>query len=93
MAVAVLALALAELALGPVAIPPGRVLAALAGGGGAAESAILGRSIRLPRLVLGCATGAALALSRAVLQGMLRNPLADPGLIGVTAGRRWARSA
>lgn len=85
MAAAVLGLALAELALGPVGIPPGRVLAALAGGGDPTESAIL-LQIRLPRLVLACATGAALALSGAVLQGMLRNPLADPGLVGVTAG-------
>jgi iron complex transport system permease protein len=84
-AAAVLVLALAELALGPVSIPSSRVLATLAGGGDAAESAIIWQ-IRLPRLVLGCAVGAALALSGATLQGMLRNPLADPGLVGVTAG-------
>lgn len=42
--------------------------------------------IRLPRLVLGLLVGAALAVSGAVMQGLFRNPLADPGLIGVSAG-------
>jgi iron complex transport system permease protein len=49
------------------------------------EAAIL-REIRLPRLLLALAVGLALALSGAALQGMLRNPLADPGIIGVTSG-------
>ncbi|TIW21724.1 MAG: iron ABC transporter permease, partial [Mesorhizobium sp.] len=42
--------------------------------------------IRLPRVLLGVLTGAALAVSGAVMQGLFRNPLADPGLIGVSAG-------
>jgi iron complex transport system permease protein len=42
--------------------------------------------IRLPRVVLGALVGAALAVSGAVMQGLFRNPLADPGLIGVSAG-------
>ena len=42
--------------------------------------------IRLPRLVMGICVGAALAVSGAVMQGLFRNPLADPGLIGVGAG-------
>ncbi|MEM6727645.1 MAG: iron ABC transporter permease [Pseudomonadota bacterium] len=42
--------------------------------------------IRLPRLVLGMLVGAALAVSGAVMQGLFRNPLADPGLVGVGAG-------
>lgn len=79
------ALAIATLALGPVPLAPDRVLAALFGLGDAAESAIV-LQIRLPRLLLGLAVGSALALSGAALQGMLRNPLADPGLIGVIAG-------
>ncbi|MEM6487419.1 MAG: iron ABC transporter permease [Pseudomonadota bacterium] len=82
---AVAALALAGLALGPVEIAPWRVIVALAGGGTPAESAIVWQ-IRLPRVLLGMATGAALALAGAALQGVLRNPLADPGLIGVTGG-------
>ena len=78
-------LAFAALALGPVRLPVEAVLTALAGGGDPMEAAII-RGIRLPRLLLALAVGTALALSGAALQGMLRNPLADPGLIGVTAG-------
>lgn len=42
--------------------------------------------IRLPRIALGALIGAALAVSGAVMQGLFRNPLADPGLVGVSAG-------
>ncbi|WP_424969295.1 FecCD family ABC transporter permease [Dinoroseobacter sp. S76] len=42
--------------------------------------------IRLPRLALGLLVGTALAVSGAVMQGLFRNPLADPGLVGVSAG-------
>lgn len=42
--------------------------------------------IRMPRIVLGMLVGAGLAVSGAVMQGLFRNPLADPGLIGVSAG-------
>ena len=42
--------------------------------------------IRLPRLIMGICVGAALAVSGAVMQGLFRNPLADPGLLGVSAG-------
>ncbi len=42
--------------------------------------------IRLPRLIMGILVGAALAVSGAVMQGLFRNPLADPGLVGVGAG-------
>jgi iron complex transport system permease protein len=79
-------LALAELALGPVALSAGQVLGALTGRGDDAMAAAIVTEIRLPRVLLALAVGAALALSGAALQGLLRNPLADPGLIGVTAG-------
>lgn len=42
--------------------------------------------IRLPRIILGCLVGAALAIAGVMLQGLFRNPLADPSIIGVTAG-------
>lgn len=42
--------------------------------------------IRMPRLIMGILVGAALAVSGAVMQGLFRNPLADPGLVGVGAG-------
>lgn len=43
-------------------------------------------AIRLPRVLLGMAVGSALATAGAALQGMFRNPLADPALIGVSSG-------
>jgi iron complex transport system permease protein len=46
--------------------------------------------IRLPRIVLGLVVGAALAVAGAALQGLFRNPLADPGLIGVSSGSALA---
>ena len=42
--------------------------------------------IRAPRLVMGICVGSALAVSGAVMQGLFRNPLADPGILGVTSG-------
>lgn len=42
--------------------------------------------IRAPRVVMGCLVGAGLAVSGAILQGLFRNPLADPGIVGVSAG-------
>lgn len=47
-------------------------------------------TIRAPRVVLAALVGAALAASGAVLQGLFRNPLADPGLVGVTTGASFA---
>lgn len=49
--------------------------------------------IRLPRVILGLTVGAALAVSGAVLQSLFRNPLADPGLIGVSSGSALAVAA
>ncbi|WP_338674451.1 iron ABC transporter permease [Streptomyces sp. SCSIO 30461] len=47
-------------------------------------------SVRLPRTVLGLAAGAALGLSGALMQALTRNPLADPGILGVSAGAAFA---
>jgi iron complex transport system permease protein len=47
-------------------------------------------NIRLPRLLLGVAAGAALGMSGALMQGLFRNPLADPGLIGISSGAALA---
>src|SRR5690625_2045962 len=46
--------------------------------------------IRLPRVMAAIAAGAALAVSGAIMQGLTRNPLADPGLLGLTAGANTA---
>ncbi|MCP8970971.1 FecCD family ABC transporter permease [Ectobacillus ponti] len=48
------------------------------------------REIRLPREIAAILVGAALAVSGAIMQGMTRNPLADPGLLGLTAGANAA---
>ncbi len=84
-ALAALALALAGIALGPVPLGLGEIVAAFTGQAEPRAQAIVA-GIRAPRVALGAAVGAGLALSGATLQGVLRNPLADPGLIGVTAG-------
>lgn len=49
--------------------------------------------IRLPRVLLACVVGAALAVSGAAMQGLFRNPLADPGLIGISSGAALAVAA
>ena len=74
-----------ELALGPVQVPLADIAAWFAGEADAGTSAILGQ-IRAPRAVLAVLVGCGLALAGATMQGILRNPLADPGLIGVTGG-------
>ena len=48
--------------------------------------ALIFKEIRLPRAVLGALVGGALGLSGAALQGYLRNPLAEPGLVGASGG-------
>ena len=61
-----------------------RILAALAGGGSAGDRVVVWE-IRLPRAVAALVVGAALGASGAALQGLLRNPLAEPGVLGVSA--------
>lgn len=58
-----------------------------------ATSSLVLWDIRMPRLVLGLLTGAVLAVAGALLQGLFRNPLADPGLIGVSSGAALAAVA
>jgi iron complex transport system permease protein len=77
--------ALAGLALGPVSLSPGAVWAALLGGGDANTVAIV-QTLRLPRIALGVVIGAGLGVSGAALQATLRNPLAEPYLLGVSGG-------
>lgn len=74
----------ASLVTGPAAIAPDEALIALFRDSGGPETAIM-REIRLPRAVLGAMVGASLGLTGAAMQGLLRNPLAEPGLIGVSA--------
>mgnify|MGYP006245984945 CR=1 FL=1 len=64
---------------------PISLLSILKGGEGSIHKTII-IDIRLPRVLLSCFVGASLGICGAVLQGLFRNPLADPGLIGVSAG-------
>ncbi|ASW52932.1 iron ABC transporter permease [Plantactinospora sp. KBS50] len=84
-AVIVLALACAaSIAFGARVISPGEIVSAFTGGGdGVAEAAVLQR---VPRTLLAVLVGAALGLAGAVMQGVTRNPLADPQILGVTSG-------
>jgi iron complex transport system permease protein len=79
----VAALFLGSLAVGPAGIGAREGLVALLLGGDGPEPLVM-REIRLPRALLGVMIGASLGLAGAALQGYLRNPLAEPGLIGVS---------
>jgi iron complex transport system permease protein len=72
-----------SLAIGHAAAPVGRSLGALVADDGTPLTIVM-REIRLPRALLAAMIGASLGLSGAALQGYLRNPLAEPGLIGIS---------
>ncbi|MFI8610086.1 FecCD family ABC transporter permease [Pseudomonas sp. NPDC077649] len=90
-----LALALwLSLALGPVSLALGDTLRAalrllglpLAGDAAVEQAELILAQIRMPRTLLGLAVGMVLALCGVAMQGLFRNPLADPGLVGVSSG-------
>jgi iron complex transport system permease protein len=87
--IAVVVVALLSLALGSRAIAPGTVLRVLLHDDGS-EAATIVHALRLPRTVLAVAAGIALGVAGALMQGHTRNPLADPGLLGVEAGASCA---
>ncbi|MER7201609.1 iron ABC transporter permease [Streptomyces sp. CB01635] len=87
-AAALVALVLAvlfSLAVGARAIAPSAVLDALVHGGHSDDAEVI-RGLRLPRTLVGLMVGAALALAGTVLQGITRNPIADPGILGISQG-------
>jgi iron complex transport system permease protein len=73
------------IAFGAVSLPLGAVTDALRGVGEPANVSIV-RELRLPRVLLAALVGAGLAMSGGALQGTLRNPLAEPYLLGVSGG-------
>lgn len=89
LALAVVVVSLASLALGSRDIGVGRVLDVLLHPDGSTEATIV-RELRIPRTVVGLVAGLCLGISGALMQGHTRNPLADPGLLGVTAGASFA---
>lgn len=92
----------ASVLVGAASLPLRSVLQALAGGGDPTARAIV-LELRLPRTILAALVGGALALSGAVFQSLLRNPLADPYVLGLSGGAAvgavaavvlgWARAA
>ena len=86
LALAMLGAALLSLCLGAAAVSPREILSVLSGGGRGTTAASILLYVRLPR-TLGCLlAGAALAVSGAVIQTVLANPLAAPNIIGVNSG-------
>jgi iron complex transport system permease protein len=76
---------LVAVAVGTVPIPPARLLAVLFNPDGSTEALILWE-LRLPRALTAFAVGGALALAGALIQVLLRNPLGDPYVLGVSGG-------
>jgi iron complex transport system permease protein len=93
------AVALVAAAIGAAGIPIGRLLPALGLTVGDADATLLARdqlvlwSIRLPRIAMAATVGAFLAAAGAIMQGLFRNPLADPALVGVSSGGALAAAA
>lgn len=83
--VCLIALMLAGIAIGAIAISPSDVLRALGGTGDETVMAIV-RDLRAPRVVLAALVGAGLSMSGGALQGTMRNALAEPYLLGVSGG-------
>lgn len=82
-----------SLALGPVSLPlldtlkaALRLMGVPIDAQGLEQAELILGQIRLPRTLLGLAVGGVLALSGVAMQGLFRNPLADPGLVGVSSG-------
>jgi iron complex transport system permease protein len=84
-----LVVAVLSIAVGSRAIVPADVWGALFSPTGTDDDVVV-RALRLPRTALGIAVGIALGLAGALIQGHTRNPLADPGLLGVSAGAAFS---
>ncbi|WP_394181694.1 FecCD family ABC transporter permease [Yoonia maritima] len=82
--------AIASLFVGPRAITPATTLTALLDFDAANGAHLLVRDQRLPRVIIALCVGAALGTAGGVMQTLTRNPLADPGLLGISAGATLA---
>jgi iron complex transport system permease protein len=92
LAILLLASLIGALFLGATAISPDRIAPALFGSGAPGDRVVVWL-IRMPRALAAAAVGLALGASGAALQGLLRNPLAEPGVLGVSATAALAATA
>ncbi|MYZ44072.1 FecCD family ABC transporter permease [Schauerella aestuarii] len=92
LALVCLAVAVASLAIGKHVIGPIDVANALIGEGPRRDTFII-EILRMPRLLMACMVGMALALSGLILQSVVRNPLASPDILGITGGASAAAVA
>lgn len=83
------AVAVVSIGVGAHRVPPAEVVRALFDYRGTNDHVIV-RDVRAPRALLAAAVGAALAVGGALIQTLARNPLAEPGILGVTAGAGFA---
>jgi iron complex transport system permease protein len=83
--VALVATIVLSIGIGPVYIGPGKVVQSLLGNTTGTSDLII-NEVRLPRVLVGVMVGSMLAMSGAILQGVTRNPLADPHIFGISAG-------
>lgn len=85
--VGVVVVSVASVAFGTRDVSITEIVSAFTGGTGVGEAAV---TTRIPRTVLGLLVGAALAMAGLTMQAVTRNPLADPGILGVSAGASLA---
>ncbi|GAA2597671.1 iron chelate uptake ABC transporter family permease subunit [Dactylosporangium fulvum] len=79
-----------SLAVGAQTLSPAEVWHAVVAPEPGAQATAIVRDLRLPRTILGLLVGLALGAAGALMQGHTRNPLADPGLLGISAGASFA---
>lgn len=82
-------LCILSLGVGARALDPGQVVAALTHPDGGRDAIVVWQ-LRLPRTLLAVVAGAAMAVAGALMQALSRNPLADPGLVGINAGAAFS---
>ena len=87
--IAVVAVCLLSLAIGSLDIPIPTVVGSFTAFDGSREQIIV-QELRVPRTLIGITAGIAFALAGTVMQGLTRNPLADPGILGITSGASLA---
>lgn len=79
------------LSIGVISIPLNQVITVLLGGGSEMERFVI-INLRLPRIILAAIVGASLAIAGATMQGLFRNPMASPSVLGISSGAAFGAS-